>query len=235
MIETNVIGSAARHKVAKLVFLGSSCIYPRDAIQPIPESSLLTGPLEQTNEWYAIAKIAGVKLCQAFRKQHGCDFISCMPTNLYGPNDNFDPVSSHVLAAFIARAHAARSQTGDTFTVWGSGRPLREFLHVDDCADAIVFLLQNYSQADPVNIGSGDEISIADLACEVMRAAGIERELVFDATKPDGTPRKLLDSSRLAAMGWSARTSLRDGLKSAFDWYAANHQSLHPSRGGIRA
>ena len=220
-IETNVISSAHRHAVEKLTFLGSSCIYPKNAEQPMREDALLTGSLEPTNEWYAIAKIAGLKMCEAYRIQHGCDFISAMPTNLYGPNDNFDLNSSHVLPALIAKAHNAKMTGARTLNVWGSGAPLREFLHVDDCADALVFLTTRYSGAQHVNVGSGEEISIAELARLVLRVVGHEAELNFDTSKPDGTPRKLMDNTKLRSMGWSPRVPLEDGVRAAYEAYRA--------------
>lgn len=220
-IETNVISSAHEHQVEKLTFLGSSCIYPKHAEQPMREDALLTGPLEPTNEWYAIAKIAGIKMCEAYRKQHGSDFISAMPTNLYGPNDNFDLTSSHVLPALIAKAHHARVTGAPHLDVWGSGKPLREFLHVDDCADALVFLTRHYSGAQHVNVGSGEEISIGNLARLVLEVVGHDAELRFDVTKPDGTMRKLMDNARLTSMGWSPRIPLRDGLAEVYSGYAA--------------
>ncbi len=220
-IQNNVIKSAFKNKVSKLVFLGSSCIYPKLAPQPIREDALLTGPLEPTNEWYAIAKIAGIRQCEAYRRQFKCDFISCMPTNLYGPNDNFDLETSHVLAALIAKAHKVKSQRLDSLEVWGTGTPLREFMHVDDCADAIVFLAKNYSDALHINVGSGEEVSIADLARLVCEVVGISDRLRFDSSKPDGSPRKLMDSTRLSSMGWSPRISLNDGLRAFYDWYAS--------------
>jgi GDP-L-fucose synthase len=221
-IEANVIHGAWRTGVAKLLFLGSSCIYPREAAQPMSEAALMTGPLEPTNEWYAIAKIAGIKLAQAYRKQHGCDFISAMPTNLYGPHDNFDLETSHVAAALMRKAHEAKAAKRDTLAVWGSGAPLREFLYVDDAADALVFLMQHYSGHDHVNVGSGEEIAIKDLARLVMAVVGFEGALRFDATKPDGMARKAMDGSRLAALGWQPTTGLREGLALAYAWYRAN-------------
>jgi len=218
-IATNIIEGARRIGVEKLLFLGSSCIYPREAPQPIPEAALLTGPLEPTNEWYAIAKIAGIKLCQAYRKQHGCDFISAQPTNLYGPGDNFDLTSSHVLPALLAKAHAARMSHQPALTVWGSGRPMREFLHVDDMADACVHLMTRYSGTDPINVGSGDEVSIRDLAALVNEVVGFKGHLEFDRSKPDGTPRKKLDTSRLHGLGWRPSIPLREGIARAYDWY----------------
>lgn len=213
LIATNVIDAAHRSGVSKLLFLGSSCIYPRLAPQPIREDQLLTGPLEPTNEWYAVAKIAGIKLCQAYRRQYGSDFISVMPTNLYGPQDNYDPASSHVLPALIRKTVEARDEGRDELVVWGSGRPLREFLHADDLADAVVFLMQRYSEERHINVGSGTEISIAELARRIGRIAHFEGSLVFDATKPDGTPRKLMDSSALFALGWRPSISLDEGLR----------------------
>lgn len=213
MIEANVIHAAHRLGVEKLVFLGSTCIYPRMAPQPIPEDALLTGPLEETNEAYAIAKIAGLKLCQAYRRQHGRDFISAMPTNLYGPGDNYDLNASHVLPALLRKAIEAKRAGAATMTVWGSGAPLREFLHVDDLADALVFLAERYSGDSHVNVGAGEEVSIRRLAEMICEAVGFRGGLDFDASKPDGTPRKLSDVSRLHAMGWRHRISLAEGLQ----------------------
>jgi GDP-L-fucose synthase len=212
MIEANVMEAAFRAGVEKLVFLGSSCIYPKLAPQPIPESALLTGPLEPTNEWYAIAKIAGIKLAQAYRRQHGCDFISAMPTNLYGPGDNFDLQTSHVLPALIRKAHEAKARGDATLTIWGTGTPRREFLHVDDCADAVVFLAQHYSGDEPVNVGSGEDITILELAKLVCEVVGFQGEIVCDTSKPDGTPRKLMSGAKLKAMGWEPTVDLRDGV-----------------------
>jgi len=222
VIETNIIEAARRVGVEKLLFLGSSCIYPREAPQPISEGALLTGPLEPTNEWYAIAKIAGIKLCQAYRQQYSCDFISAQPTNLYGPGDNFDLTSSHVLPALIAKAHAARMANQSALTVWGSGRPLREFLHVDDLADACIHLMTRYSGATPVNVGSGEEVSIRDLAALVNEVVGFRGHLEFDRSKPDGTPRKKLDTSRMEALGWRATIPLREGIAATYAWYQQN-------------
>lgn len=222
VIQNNVIDAARRFEVEKLVFLGSSCIYPRMAPQPIPESALLTGELEQTNQWYAIAKIAGIKLCQAYRRQYGCDFISVMPTNLYGPFDNFDLVGSHVVPALIRKIHAAKQSKADSFELWGTGNPLRDLLYVDDAADGLVFLLKNHSGEEIVNLGSADEISILDLANKIARVAGYGGRVRFDRTKPDGTPRKIVDVSRLAAMGWTAKVPLDDGLRRTYDWYCEN-------------
>jgi GDP-L-fucose synthase len=219
MIEANVVEAARRSRVEKLLFLGSSCIYPRLAPQPIREEALLSGPLEPTNEWYAIAKIAGIKLAQAYRRQYGCDFISAMPTNLYGPEDNFDLASSHVLPALIAKAHAAKQDRAEAMVVLGTGTPLREFLHVDDCADALVHLMQTCSEPGHVNVGSGEEISIADLATLVAEVVGFKGRLVFDPTRPDGTPRKLMDNTRLAALGWAPRIALREGIAATYAWY----------------
>jgi GDP-L-fucose synthase len=219
IIATNVIEASRRAEVAKLVFLGSSCIYPKFARQPIPETSLLTGSLEPTNEWYAIAKIAGIKLVQAYRRQHGCDFVSAQPTNLYGPFDNFDYATSHVLPALLRKAHDSKRSGAAVVEVWGSGQPLREFLHVDDLADAIIFLVQNYSGEEIVNVGSGQELSIADLAKLICSVTDFQGALQFDATKPDGTPRKLLDSSRLNDLGWRHKIELREGLKQTYEWF----------------
>ena len=217
MIAANSIEAARVSGVEKLLFLGSSCIYPKHAPQPIPEDSLLTGPLEPTNEWYAIAKIAGIKLCQSYRREYGCDFISAMPTNLYGPGDNYDLNSSHVLPALIRKAHTAKRTSAESMEIWGSGTPLREFLHVDDLADACVFLLKNYSGEEHVNVGSGEEIAIGDLADLVAEVIGFEGAVRRDSTKPDGTPRKLMDSSRLLGMGWAPKITLRDGIASTYD------------------
>lgn len=222
MIEANIIEAARHVGTSKLVFLGSSCIYPKFAPQPINEDALLTGALEPTNEWYAIAKIAGIKLCQAYRQQYGLDFISAQPTNLYGPFDNFDLTSSHVLPALIRKAHEAKQSGAEDFTIWGSGSPLREFLHVDDLADALVFLAQNYSAPEIVNIGSGDEIAIGDLAEMIGRAVGFEGPILRDASKPDGTPRKRLDTSKLEGLGWRASIDLKDGIDGVYRWYLEN-------------
>lgn len=212
MIEANVIHAAHRTGVEKLMFLGSSCIYPKLAEQPIVEEALLTGPLEPTNEWYAIAKIAGIKLCQAYRLQHGADFISAMPTNLYGTGDNYDLKTSHVLPALVRKVVEAREAGEKEIVMWGTGSPLREFMHADDLADALVFLMKTYSDAPHLNVGSGQEVSIKGLAERIVAAAGFNGDIVHDTTKPDGTPRKLMDSSRLLSMGWSPRVSLEDGL-----------------------
>jgi GDP-L-fucose synthase len=219
MIEANVIHTARRVGVEKLLFLGSSCIYPRLAPQPMPEESLLEGQLEPTNQWYAIAKIAGVKLCQAYRRQWGCDFISAMPTNLYGPGDNFDLVSSHVVPALIAKMHAAKVAGADEVEIWGSGRPRREFLHVDDLADACVHLLEVYSDELHVNVGCGEDLTIAELAGKIRAVVGFQGRLRYDGGRPDGTPRKLLDTSRLTALGWRPKIGLEAGLADAYRWY----------------
>ena len=222
MIQTNLIEASYRVGVKKLLFLGSSCIYPKMSMQPIKEEALLTGPLEPTNEWYAVAKIAGIKLCQAYRAQYGADFVSAMPTNLYGPHDNFDLNSSHVLPALIRKTHDAKSRRGEPLVVWGTGSPLREFMHVDDCADALVFLLKTFSDAQHINIGVGSDLSIRDLAGLVSEVVGYDGEIVFDTGKPDGTPRKLMDSGKLRALGWSPKMSLRDGIASTYGWFL-NH------------
>lgn len=218
-IELAVIEAAHRHGVEKLIFLGSSCIYPKLAAQPIVEEALLSGPLEETNIWYAIAKIAGIKLCQAYRRQYGCNFIAAQPTNLYGPDDNFDLATSHVLPALIRKAVDARDSGADTLTIWGSGTPLREFMHVDDLADALCFLAENYDDEAPINVGSGQEVSIAELATIICRQAGFAGQLAFDATKPDGTPRKRIDSTKLTALGWQAQTPLETGIADTIGWY----------------
>jgi len=226
MIETNVLHAAHTIGCEKLLLLGSSCIYPKLANQPIHESSLLTGPLEPTNEWYALAKIAGVKLCAAYREQYGRDFISAMPTNLYGFNDNFDLASSHVLPALMRKMHVAKEESRETVEVWGSGKPLREFLHVDDLADALVFLLQHYSAPEPINIGSGHELSIKALAMLIAEVVGYKGQLIFDKSKPDGTPRKLLDTSRLTALGWTAKKDLRSGISQVYEWLRTEHATV---------
>jgi len=218
-IELNVIDSAFRSGASKLLFLGSSCIYPRMAEQPIEESSLLTGPLEPTNQWYAVAKIAGIKLAQAYRAQHGVDYISAMPTNLYGPGDNFDLNSSHVMPAMIRKMHEAKDAGRTEVTIWGTGTPRREFLHVDDCADALMFLLENYSGHEHVNVGSGTDIAIQELAEMVAQVVGFSGEIRNDLTKPDGTPRKLMSNRLLAEMGWSPSIPLRQGVEETYDWF----------------
>jgi len=219
VIETNVIDAAFRQNVEKLLFLGSSCIYPKLARQPISEDELLTGPLESTNEWYAIAKIAGLKMCQAYRRQHGVDYISAMPTNLYGPGDNFDLKSSHVIPAIIRKTHEAMLHREPAFNIWGSGNPRREFLHVDDAADALVHLLKTYSGDSHVNVGTGEDISILELARMIADIVGFSGNIVNEVDKPDGTPRKLLDVSRLFATGWRPRYGLRCGLEHTYSWF----------------
>lgn len=221
-IELNVIDAAYRHGVKKLLFLGSSCIYPKFAPQPMPESCLLTGPLEPTNEWYAVAKIAGIKLCQAYRRQYGFHAISLMPTNLYGPEDNFHLANSHVLPALIRKFHEAKMEGASEVVVWGTGTPRREFLHVDDLADASLFLMERYDGEEIVNIGVGQDVTIAELAQLVQEVVGFAGRVVFDTTKPDGTPRKLLDVSRLQSLGWQARIGLREGIASTYQWYLAH-------------
>ena len=219
VIQTNVIHAAWRHGVKKLCFLGSSCIYPKFAPQPMREDVLLTGALEPTNEWYAIAKIAGIKLCQAYRKQYGFDAISLMPTNLYGPGDNFDLTASHVLPALIRRFHEAKLRGDDVVTIWGTGSPRREFLHVDDLAAAAVYLMEHYSDSGIVNVGVGEDLSILELAQLVARVVGFEGAIATDPSKPDGTPRKLLDVSRIHALGWQAQIGLEEGVRSTYAWY----------------
>lgn len=216
ILETNIIHAAYRSGVEKLLFLGSSCIYPKFAPQPITEDALLTGPLEPTNEWYAIAKIAGIKLCQAYRRQHGCDFISAMPTNLYGPGDNFDLNTSHVMPALIRKAHDAKQSGAGAITVWGTGTPRREFLHVDDCADACVFLMKSYSDESHVNVGSGEDITILELTELVCDVVGFSGGIEHDLSKPDGTPRKLMSAERLRSMGWAPSIALADGIAEAY-------------------
>ncbi len=233
MIHATVVDAAYRHGVTKLLYLGSSCIYPREASQPMAEEALLTAPLEPTNEPYAVAKIAGIKLCEAYRRQYGCDFISAVPTNLYGPHDNFDLDSSHVVPALIRKCHEAKRAGGQAVPVWGTGRPRREFLHVDDLADACVFLMRHYSQAGHINVGTGEDISIVDVASLVRDVVHPGAALTFDPAKPDGMPRKLLDVSRLHALGWRHRIGLADGIRSTYDWFltsdAAASRSLSPA------
>ena len=222
LIQSNVIATAHKIGVEKLMFLGSSCIYPRLAPQPMSEDALLTGLLEPTNQWYAIAKIVGIKQCQAYRRQYGRDFISGMPTNLYGIGDNFDLQSSHVLPALMVKAHRAKLAGEATVTLWGSGTPLREFLYVDDLADACVFLMKTYSGEEHVNIGSGTEVTIRELAETISAVVGFKGSFIYDSSKPDGTPRKLMSSAKLNALGWRATTDLRDGIAKAYDWYCRN-------------
>jgi GDP-L-fucose synthase len=219
LIQVNVIEAARAAGVAKLVFLGSSCIYPRLAPQPMREQDLLTGPLETTNQWYAIAKIAGIKMCQAYRRQYGFSAISLMPTNLYGPGDNFTPVNSHVIPGLMRRFHEARVNGASSVVVWGTGRALREFLHVDDMARACLLCFERYDEEEIINVGSGEEVSIAELAELMARVTGFSGRIVFDASKPDGTPRKSLDCSRLMALGWRPSLSLADGLAQTYDWF----------------
>jgi GDP-L-fucose synthase len=221
-IEFNVIHTAKTIGVEKLLFLGSSCIYPREAAQPMAEDALLSGPLEPTNEWYAIAKIAGIKLCEAYRTQYGCDFISAMPTNLYGIGDNFDLKNGHVAAALIAKFHRAKVENQPAVELWGSGKPLREFLYADDLADALVFLMKSYSGASHVNVGTGDEISILDLAHLLKKIVGYEGDLSFDSSKPDGMMRKVMQVDKLAGMGWKASTPVEEGFRLAYEWYVEN-------------
>jgi GDP-L-fucose synthase len=222
MIEANIIEAAHKNSVEKLLFLGSSCIYPKFAAQPITEDSLLTGALEPTNEWYAIAKIAGIKLAQAYRKQHGRDFISAMPTNLYGPGDNFNLTSSHVMPALLRKAHEAKLKGSKEIVVWGTGTPRREFLHVDDCADACVHLMKVYSEAQHVNVGSGEDIAILELTRLVCEAVGFEGAIVHDLSKPDGTPRKLMSAAKIRHLGWKPKIGLHDGIEATYQWFISN-------------
>jgi GDP-L-fucose synthase len=224
-IETNVIHTAARQGVEKLLFLGSSCIYPRLAPQPMREDALLGGPLEPTNEWYAVAKIAGIKLAQAYRLQHGCDFISALPTNLYGPGDNYDLAASHVVPALIRKAHEAKARGAREMVVWGTGTPRRELLHVDDCADALVLIVQRYSGLDPINVGCGEDFTILELARLVAEIVGFAGEIVLDPTKPDGTPRKLMEGTKLKALGWHPRIGLREGIADAYRAFLAERNA----------
>ena len=222
LIQTNIIDAAYKHGVKKLAFLGSTCIYPRECPQPIKEEYLLTGPLEETNQWYAIAKIAGIKLCQAYRKQYGFNAISLMPTNLYGPGDNFDLLSSHVLPALIRKFHEAKLNHADAVEVWGTGKPFREFLYIDDLADACVFLMQNYNEDSIINIGMGEDINIGELAKLIKDIVGYHGEIVFDPSKPDGTPKKLCDISKLSRIGWKYKTTLSKGIEQTYNWYCNN-------------
>jgi GDP-L-fucose synthase len=218
-METNIIHAAWQNGVTRLLFLGSSCIYPRECLQPMKEEYLLSGPLEYTNEPYAVAKIAGIKLCEAYNDQYGCDFVSAMPTNLYGPRDNFDLQTSHVIPALIRKVHEAKMAGDDNVTVWGTGKPLREFLYVDDLAEACVYLLEQNGVTGMFNIGSGQEVSIAELTQTICEVIGFDGDMVFDTSMPDGTPRKLLDTNKLSQQGWTASTSLKDGLTRAYEWY----------------
>ncbi|MBS3848541.1 GDP-L-fucose synthase [Devosia sp. BSSL-BM10] len=226
IIEANITQSAFQNGVQKMLFLGSSCIYPKMAEQPITEDALLTGPLEPTNEWYAIAKIAGIKLAQAYRKQHGCDFISAMPTNLYGPGDNFELNSSHVMPALIRKAHEAKLRGDDSITVWGTGAPRREFLHADDCADALVFLLKTYSGDEHVNVGSSQDVTIIELTELVCEIVGFGGTIVHDLSKPDGAPRKLMSAERIHSLGWSPTIELREGISATYQWFRKNHAAV---------
>lgn len=221
-IAANVTESSFRTGVEKLLFLGSTCIYPRLAPQPMPEDALLTGPLEPTNQWYAIAKIAGVKLTQAYRRQHGCNFIAAMPTNLYGPGDTYHPQNSHVIPALILRAHERKLAGEAGLTVWGSGAPRREFLHADDCADALVAIMRQYDEEEHINVGCGEDTPIADIARLVMETVGLPGDITFDRSKPDGTPRKLVDVTKLNALGWRPRIGMREGLADAYAWFLKN-------------
>lgn len=236
VIETNIVHAAWRTGVRKLLFLGSSCIYPKFAPQPMAEGALLSGPLEPTNQWYAIAKIAGIKLCQAYRRQYGCDFISAMPTNLYGPGDNFDLSSSHVLPALIAKIHDAKETGKGEVQIWGSGQPRREFLHVDDCADAQIHLLKQYSGENHVNVGCGQDLTIRELAQLIARVIGYSGGFVYDRSRPDGTPQKLLDVSRLAALGWQPSITLEQGIAQTYAWYLEMLENGAAAKGlgGIR-
>lgn len=225
-IQVNVMGAAQRTGVPRLLFLGSSCIYPKFAAQPIAEASLMTGELEETNDAYAVAKIAGIKQVQALRRQYGLNYISAMPTNLYGPGDNFNTTNSHVLPALIRRIHEAKMANAATVTLWGSGRPRREFLFVDDLADALLFLLEHYDSPEPINVGVGADLTIRELAEKIAEVVGWHGEFLFDSSKPDGTPRKLLDVSRLTALGWKANTSIDSGITRTYEWFLANASSI---------
>jgi GDP-L-fucose synthase len=235
MIHATVVHAAHLFPVKRLLYLGSSCIYPRDCPQPMKEEHLLSGTLEPTNEPYAVAKIAGIKLCQAYRKQYGCDFISAMPTNLYGPNDNFDLASSHVLPALIRKFHDAKAEGRTDVPIWGTGSPRRELLHVDDLADACVFLMRRYDAAEHINVGTGEDLTIRELAETVRDIVHPGAKLVFDATKPDGTPKKLLDVSRLHALGWRHRIGLREGIESSYRWFLENHDHARGADKGAAA
>jgi GDP-L-fucose synthase len=228
MIEANVIHAAYGFGVKKLLFLGSTCIYPRLAPQPLREEYLLTGPLESTNEWYAVAKIAGIKLCQAYHRQYGCRFISAMPTNLYGPGDNFDLETSHVLPALIRKFHEAKLANDPSVEIWGTGTPRREFLHVDDCASACLHLMDVYEQPEHINIGVGTDIAVSELAEMVQRIVGYDGDIVYDKSKPDGTPRKLVDVSKIFALGWRPRISLEEGIRNTYEWYVQKTSASVP-------
>lgn len=231
MIQTNLIDGAYRAGARKLLFLGSTCIMPRDAAQPMKEEYMLTGPLEETNQWYAVAKIAGIKMCQAYRRQYGFDAISVQPTNLFGIGDNFDLETSHLPAALIRKMHMARTSGADEVVIWGTGTPRRELMFADDMADACIFLMRNYSGEDFVNIGTGEDISVADFAKLVAEVVGFEGRFVFDASKPDGTPRKLVDVSRLNALGWRSKISLREGLERTYAWFLENEAGIRTVTG----
>ncbi len=225
-IQNSLITNSYKHKVNKLMFLGSSCIYPLNAVQPLSEESLLTGSLEQTNESYAIAKITGIKLCQAYRNQYNSDFISVMPTNLYGPGDNFHPENSHVVAALIAKFYDAVLSGNEKITLWGTGKPYREFLDVDDLADGLIFIMENYSDVEPINIGTGKEISISEFASIIKEISGWNGQILFDSSFPDGMPRKVMNINKINNLGWKAKTNLRDGLEKAYNWYAENYKNV---------
>jgi GDP-L-fucose synthase len=235
MIHATVVHAAHLFPVKRLLYLGSSCIYPRQAPQPMKESDLLSSPLEPTNEPYAVAKIAGIKLCQAYRSQYGCDFVSAMPTNLYGPNDNFDLASSHVLPALVRKFHDAKVEGRQEVPIWGTGSPRREFLHVDDLADACVFLMRRYDASEHINVGTGEDLTIRELAERVRDAVHPQAQLVFDATKPDGAPRKLLDVSRLHALGWRHQIGLEEGIASSYRWFLENHATARGAEKGAAA
>jgi GDP-L-fucose synthase len=226
MMEANVIHASYENDVKKLLALGSTCIYPKMAAQPLKEDYLLSGPLEPTNQWYAVAKIAGIKMCQAFQRQYGCNFIAAMPTNLYGPGDNFDLEKSHVLPAMIRKFHEAKLKQRPSVTLWGTGKASREFLHVDDLADACLFLLRQYDDPEIINIGVGKDLTIADLADIVRDVVGFEGEIVYDASKPDGTPRKLVDTSKINGLGWQAKIGLREGVENTYRWFLDNVENL---------
>jgi GDP-L-fucose synthase len=226
MMEANVIHASYENDVKKLLALGSTCIYPKMAAQPLKEEYLLSGPLEPTNEWYAVAKIAGIKMCQAYQRQYGCNFIAAMPTNLYGPGDNFDLEKSHVLPAMIRKFHEAKLKQRPSVTLWGTGKASREFLHVDDLADACLFLLREYDDPEIINIGVGKDLRIAELAGMVRDVVGFQGEIVYDASKPDGTPRKLVDTSKINGLGWRAKTALPEGIENTYRWFLDNAESL---------
>jgi GDP-L-fucose synthase len=226
MIEANIIDAAAKLGVEKLMLLGTGCIYPKLTEQPVQESSLLSGPLEPTNEWYAIAKIAGIKLCQAYKQQFGLNFITAMPTNLYGPNDNFDLETSHVLPALMHKIHLAKNQNANNVTVWGTGKPRRELMHVNDCADALIHVMQNYDEIEPINIGTGEDMSIQYIAELVAEIIGWNGEFVYDTSKPDGTLRKLLSVDKLRKLGWQHKIHPREGIKQVYDWFLENEERI---------